>query len=292
MWRRRIRGLIDRLWAFGGGSLPGGRFSVRCTEAPRGGVAGRKASGVRREGMILSMGAEGQGCRGVIETGGGGAGESEKRGRGESGRGDKGTVGWGAGGAEEPRSMGGAENRRNGDNRMRSAELRAEPRDGSRKSTWTEELRRTVEERIIPGLESLRNASRELSPVLATRQRQLEEAAGRLSQPIRSARQEIHLATPTAHPGLDPSEPYADPLPFELLRDLAGPEPTAAFGTRFLREVDHRPCPRLDGVTHHGGCGVGSSMCRTAWSRKRYRPNLAKVAMRSKRAGSLGMHLI
>ena len=118
-------------------------------------------------------------------------------------------------------------------------------------------------------MEWLRNASRELSPVLAACQRQFEEGPGCFSQSIRTARQKIHLAASSADPALDPSQPDAYPLPFELLGDLAEPEPAAALGTRLLRQFDHRLCPRLDGVTHHGGWGMETSMCRTACSRKR-----------------------
>lgn len=113
-----------------------------------------------------------------------------------------------------------------------------------------------VRGRILPGLGSSLYASRKLSPVLAACHRQLEEGPGCFSKSIRTARQEIHLAAPTADPGLDPSQPDAYSLSFELLRDLAGPEPAATLGTRLLCEFDHRLCPRLDGVAHHGGWGM------------------------------------
>ena len=106
------------------------------------------------------------------------------------------------------------------------------------------------------GLDSLRKAGRELSPVLAACQGQLEEAARRPGQPVRTAGQEIHFSTPTANPGLDPCQPDAYPLPFELLRDPTRPEPATTLGTRLLSQFDHRLCPRLEGVTHHGGWGI------------------------------------
>jgi len=114
-----------------------------------------------------------------------------------------------------------------------------------------DERRRTVGGRTSPGPECLRNASRKLSPMLAARQRQLEEGPGSSRQPIRTARQEIHLAALTAGPSLDPSQPDANPFPFELLSDLAAPKAASALGTRLLCQFDHRLCPRLDGVTHH-----------------------------------------
>jgi len=105
------------------------------------------------------------------------------------------------------------------------------------------------------GSERLRNPSRELSAMLAARQRQLEEGLGSSRQAIRAARQEIHLAAATADPSLDPSQPDANPLPFELLSDLAGSKAATTLGTRPLCHFDHRLCPRLNCVTHFGVWG-------------------------------------
>ncbi len=134
------------------------------------------------------------------------------------------------------------------------------PRDGNgemqRIDCTGDERRRTVEGRSFPGPERLRNASRELSPMLAAGQCQLEQGPGSSRQAIRAARQEIHLAAPTADPSLDPSQPDANPFPFELLSNLARPKAAAALGTRLLCQFGHRVCPRLDGVTHHGAWGM------------------------------------
>lgn len=105
-------------------------------------------------------------------------------------------------------------------------------------------------------MDSLRNAGRELSSVLATCQGQLEEAARCLGQPVRTAGQEIHFSTPTADPGLDACQPDAYPFPFKLLCDPTRPEPATTLGARLLRQFDHRLCPRLEGVTHQGGWGI------------------------------------
>jgi hypothetical protein len=84
--------------------------------------------------------------------------------------------------------------------------LQTEGRHPGNAEHCTGDVRRTtVEGRILPGSKRLRNASRDLSPMLAARQRQLEERAGSSRQAVRTARQEIDLAAPTADPSLDPS---------------------------------------------------------------------------------------
>lgn len=92
--------------------------------------------------------------------------------------------------------------------------------------------------------------------MLATGQRQLEEGACRLGQPVCTAWQEVHLTAAAARPRLNARQPDAHPFALKFLRDFPRPKPATAFGAWLFCKLDHRFCPRLDGVTHHGRCGM------------------------------------